>query len=312
MPGYKDYQTASQLKQEFDDRVYIYLESRDDRQIIGMRWFKDDPELKTGELKFIGADEVIGAGGGGCQAVIRIVKDARNRDMNAYGIVDRDALQAPGLWDLWWEENDDVLQSKEPYGKYIRVLLRWEIENYLLDVEELEKVIADTEYGGKKGKKIQSERELEIAVNDFLKFADELKEKSAATLIWHQDNLNHNTSKSERFPTGIGCNPVFSGKRLSKEIQTTLTHKGISNPADAIKSEVAKIEFFDRPNLPGLQRWERLTRLVDGKATLQYLGCQLKIPFNQKRGELARRMKDSEKVPKEIKKYISEFKKMSS
>ncbi len=294
MAGFKDNKTTAQLKQGYDDKIYVYLESTDDYQIIARRWFKS--ELKDGELQFIAADTVFGSSGGGCEAVIRIVNDARNNNRTAYGIVDRDVLHSDSVnnWDLWWEEDDNVFQSQNPCGNYIRVLLRWELENYLLDVDALEASIADTP-------PLTDMRTHAEAANDVLQFHNELKNKSAATvvLVSHQE---------EGLNPGFGCNPRRTGDELRQDIETHLEKKGISEAKDALGKERNKIDRFDDSSLSSIDRWESLIRMLDGKAALKYLGCMLKVPFDKKRGELARRMKEAGRVPQEIQGYIAEFK----
>lgn len=112
----------------------VFLESNDDFEIIAKRWFFDFGQ----DVHFESADQYeTGTGGGGCQAVIQLVAGMRSSGIAAFGIVDRDVLLGDGHWTLWWSIDDAAFQSARPYGDWIRVLLRWELENYLLDPDAM-------------------------------------------------------------------------------------------------------------------------------------------------------------------------------
>jgi hypothetical protein len=58
------------------------------------------------------------------------VNTERNKGITAFGIVDRDALMKEEKWELWWETDEQQFKQAKPFGDYILVLRRWEIENF--------------------------------------------------------------------------------------------------------------------------------------------------------------------------------------
>ena len=136
MAGFKATQKIPQIKAKYTDRVIVYLESQDDYQIIARRWFFDRGE----SLEFRPSNDT---GGGGCNDVIQRVEADRDKNITAFGLVDRDTLLNRKNWTLWWETDDSCLAEARPFGDYIRILCRWELENYLLSPKELETLLAD-------------------------------------------------------------------------------------------------------------------------------------------------------------------------
>ena len=295
MSGFKKIKQADKLVLRQRGGRVVFLESDADLQIIAERWFFDQGE----DIDFRAADaEETAQGGGGCKAVIDLVADTRKDGIKAFGLIDRDVLLTDKNWPLWTEIQDAKFVAARPYGKHIRVLLRWELENYLLDPNAMADVINDATMSSTHG--------AESVAMACLGCADELKDKSAAVVVA--------VAAGKRPPApGFGCNPAQTGAALNAALQEHLAKQTIPNaPADLARTRQA-IDAFDSPASPALERWRRLIRMLDGKATLKYLGCRTRdwfgqsIGFDARRAELSRRMRERGKIPTEIRDYIEEF-----
>ncbi len=69
----------------------------------------------------------------------------------------------------------------------------------------------------------------------------------------------------------------------------------------------AFVDRFDQSDAEPLKRWERLTRMIDGKSALKYLGSRLGVDIDQHRGALARRIWEQNRIPEDIQGYVDEF-----
>ena len=240
-------QLNENIDNAYTNKAVIYLESEEDLQIIKERWFFD--EGKDIEFKSVDSGQ-----GGGCTQVINRVKNERDKGITAFGIVDRDALMREGKWELWWEIDVQQFKQAKPFGDYILVLRRWEIENYLLSPEELEIVLSD--------KELRSPKNLNVVIEELLKKAEDLKVLSAAMIISHENG--------HPFSTGFGLKQT--GEKLKNKVENHLSNYINSNVSQELTNYIQKIEAFAENNTePTKQRWERINRLLDGKRTLQRL-----------------------------------------
>ena len=289
MSGFKRMKDADQLVLKQRGGVVVFLESAEDFEIIHKRWFFDEGQ----DICFQAADSYgSGSGGGGCRAVIDLVSDARSNGIKAYGLVDRDVLLADQNWCLWWEYEDDAFSSARPYGAYVRVLLRWELENYLLDPDTMRTEANDEE--------MTSAHTAASVLASCLGCANELKDKAAASIAARAANL---TAPAP----GFGCNPAKDGAELTAALQELLRKQGLDDPGDAMSNARQGVDRFDLPSAPPEVRWERLLRMLDGKASLKYISHRTRIRFDERRAALARRMFECGRIPGEIRGYIEEF-----
>lgn len=291
MSGFKKLKQTDLLALTQRGGAVVFLESEEDFQIVGMRWFFDEGQ----DVMFRAADSYEpGTGGGGCRAVIDLVTQARGVGIQAFGLVDRDVLLSDHHWQLWWESQDDVFLTARPYGTYIRVLLRWELENYLLDPESMA-IEANDET-------LSSAHTADSVLAPCLECADELKNRTAAAVAAKSANV------APPAP-GFGCNPLLHGVALTTALQVHLTNSGLANAATAIATERQQIDLFDDLlTAPVRKRWERLVRMLDGKAALKYISRKTGIKFDERRAGLARRMYENGTVPAEIRRHIEDFK----
>ncbi|MBK5970034.1 MULTISPECIES: hypothetical protein [Thiorhodovibrio] len=290
MSAFKKVKAPERLLWKQRGGAVVFLESEDDYEIIAKRWFFDE----GADVLFEPADRhEPDTGGGGCEAVIALVAGARADGVAAFGLVDRDLLLGMHNWVLWWQEADEAFLAARPHGDSIRVLLRWELENYLLDPDAMAEVANDHE--------LKSSQTGDAMVNACLAFADELKDKSAATVA-------ATTANQPSPKPGFGCTPLKRGSQLKADLVGHLTKLRIPNPGPALDQERVKIDRFDRTSVSPRERWERLTRMLDGKAALKYLSHTCPVRFDEHIGFLARRIREMGKVPAEIRDRIDEFK----
>ncbi|MCK5523763.1 MAG: DUF4435 domain-containing protein [Thiomargarita sp.] len=283
MASFKQLQENENIDNAYTNKAVVYLESEEDLQIIKERWFFDEGK----EIEFKSVDS---GHGGGCTQVINRVNTERDKGISAFGIVDRDALMRKEKWDLWWEIDDQQFKQAKPFGDYILVLRRWEIENYLLSPEELEIVLSDKEFRPLKN--------IDLVIQNLLKEAEDLKVLSAAMILSHENG--------HTFSLGFGLKDT--GEALQKEVKNHLSNHIKSKLSLQLTSYIQKIEAFAEGNTkPTRQRWERLNRLLDGKRTLQRLDL-FKSRVGERRGDLARHLRINNNIDSELMAYIKEIK----
>jgi hypothetical protein len=140
-------------------RKRIYLEGKTDYEIIAVRWFHSDDKI---EFRTHEDDS------GGCKWVLKQVEEQNG----SFGIIDRDYLLNPEHYDLFFEINDEVYKEKAPFGQNVLILSRYEIENYLVDVPHLLRIMINRRRNTYNGRTIRNESELyEILLNISLKIS---------------------------------------------------------------------------------------------------------------------------------------------
>jgi hypothetical protein len=283
MPSLKEFKQADTIDSAYLDKAVVYLESEEDVQIIKERWFFDEGRY----VEFKSVDVGLG---GGCTQVINQVGFDRSKGVNAFGIVDRDALLQCRLWDFWWEIDDLTFASNKPLGEHIKVLKRWEIENYLLTPNEVEIVLSDKDF--------RSKRSIQAIIKELLEHAEDVKLLSAAAFYCHKQGYS--------FPNGFAGNKKRDD--LQSEIENYLSkHLDDYNPS-RFKGYIEKIESFaEGINDIVFERWERLNRLLDGKRMLRRFGLYGSHP-NDRRGDLARHIRVNNMIDQEILDYLEIFK----
>jgi len=283
MPSLKEFKQTDTIDSAYLDKAIVYLESEEDVQIIKERWFFDEGryvEFKSVDVGF----------GGGCTQVINQVEFDRSKGVNAFGIVDRDALLQCRLWDFWWELDDLAFASSRPLGEHIKILKRWEIENYLLTPYEIEIVLSDKEF--------RSLRSTQDVIEELLEHAEDVKLLSAAAVYCHK----HGHS----FPNGFASNKKRDD--LQSEIEDYLSGRIDNYTTSRLENYVAKIETFAEDiNEIIFERWERLNRLLDGKRMLRRFGLYGSHPHDR-RAELARYIRINNVIDPEILEYLEMFK----
>lgn len=243
--------------------IKIYLESTDDQYIL-KNWFSTFNFYD--KLSFDSVSET--RGNGGCQLVKKKVEDSKQ---TAFGIVDRDVLLAdPNFQNLlWWEIDDDIFSSSKPYGEKIFVLHRWELENYLLHPQALASLMADKQLAA-------TTSSADIAK----RLCDHEKNMVAVTLL---STISAKTGTA--LAGGTRLLQDKNGDELMSEIQ-----KKLPVLPEIIDSEQDNIIRFAENNQDPVERWHRLSRLLDGKRIMHRIDDLLfsgRVKLETERGALA-------------------------
>lgn len=248
MASFKTAQTAV-VDAKYEGGIKVFLESAEDVRIFSEHWFSH----KQDKLRFVSA-EGEQSGGGGCAAVITKVSEANSQKIEAYGIVDRDVLLSDAKLDLFWETDDTRFHAAHPYGEKIHVLRRWELENYLLQPEAFAYEVS---------RRISRSPAPEISAETFLEQANDIVQVTALTtyLVAHCQ-----TSPKTAFGTDTN-----SSADLAIKINAHLKKKFPAPACPDISEDAEKIRSFDQSNANPAERWERLSRILDGKKSLMRL-----------------------------------------
>ncbi len=232
---------------KYEGGIKVFLESTEDVRIFSDHWFSHYQD----KICFESAEDDGNKGGGGCNAVLRKVKEAENQQLTAYGIVDRDKLLGDAdKQDIFWETDDDKFHASSPYGHNIHVLRRWEMENYLLKPEAFR-------------------AELQCRISNRL-----APEITAETLLNHEDDLIKLTAfstvlanKSISAPDE-GFGRAFSGEGLHTELNNYLSSSKITLESSEFSKDINQISAFTSNEKNPDMRWDKLSRILDGKRAL--------------------------------------------
>lgn len=284
MGSFKDIGDSKSVNSKYSGRAIIYLESQEDYQIFFERWFYDEGEF----LEFKSSDF---GSGGGCTNVMKNVEDDRQKDISSFGIVDRDALMQQQKWLELWEADDIKYKKFKPFGKYIHLLCRWEVENYLFDIDEIELLLADI---GKDSPRVK--REKSVVVKELLDHCDALIPIMAYNVLLHKKGM-------EAEPIGY-C--VQKAKRIHIEENI---HKKIANgEKEDYEDIISKIEKFKHnTNEIEEESFYKINRILDGKRLFERLEHHNKLREDY-RFLLARKIKEKGKVDIELIEIIDNFK----
>ncbi len=246
-----------QVQAEFVDARYeggtrVFLESAEDVRIFSDHWFGH----KQDKLRFVSA-EGDQSGGGGCQAVISKVQEAKSQDIKAYGIVDRDTLLSDQNFDLFWETDDIKFHAAQPYGDAIHVLRRWELENYLLH---------PTAFSEEVSKRVSRSPAPIISAQIFLDQSEDIIKLTALTTI----SVAHGkTSPQPGF--GSQCSGADLDSEINKHLNNQLGEH--SNRNSDFEKDANRIKAFCQETDNTENKWNALSRILDGKKSLMRL-CQ--------------------------------------
>ena len=285
MAAFKEKLSTEFAEKSYLSRVTVYLESEEDRLIIGDRWFYDEENL---DFRSAGEDT---QGAGGCTQVIKKVNDDEKKGIKSVGLVDRDVLLKDCDWECWWEQDNTAFRACQPYGKNIKVLSRWEIENYLLLEPDIIASVKADRFGQ------TQKRPAPIPLSS--------KEISLFTMLTAADACCHAVGKKKLSDSMAR----FSG--TSEDLRTSLEKKGLQ-PA-ALDQEMNRVARFagDESDDP-VQQWQKVSRILNGKAILSRLHLLGKKMDDASdcRLTLARKIVDDDKIDPEIREYITAFRNM--
>ncbi len=283
MTNFKDISSSHSTEQRYVNKRFVYLESEEDVQIYGERWFNNVGD----KLEFVSAG--VGASGG-CTVVIADVERELGQGVDAYGIVDRDALKSCGKWDAFFEVDNTTFDALKPFGDRIIVLRRWEMENYLLEPEIIEKHVSNVE--GRAPRALQQ-------------VMGELFEMSALVRVICGANICLNRSGYCELPAGFGRGHEL--QRVEQEVLTNL-HNQFGDNAEALyQNELDLIDQFSvSSDEQSEERWCDLIRMIDGKRLLNHLVAKKRLK-DEPRFTLAHLIRVEGRLPPELVGIIDEL-----
>ncbi|MGV6852797.1 MAG: hypothetical protein ACWA5R_11560 [bacterium] len=221
-----------------DRGVIVYLESTDD-VFIFKKWFGN--HLSRIEFKAVSGEKA----NGGCRVVISKVNEEADTTMPCYGIVDRDALLNTISENeaLWWETDDETFFSAQPFGNRVFVLNRWELENYLLHPQAVRRRLEN------KTMENSGYTDHEALAEDIIAAEEDMV---ALTVLA--------TLGKDREP---GYARELSGDKLWERVQTEANAS-----REQINEHRSKVMHFAQDTNTPIERWNRLSRLLDGKKSM--------------------------------------------
>ncbi len=263
------------------------MESREDMEIFHERWFKDWSEW----IEFQSVDAQ-GGGGGGSSRVLHRVQEDRGSNINAFGIVDRDVLLNDHVmggrsnWNAFLQTDHGIFDEAAHLGKFIKILRRWEVENYLLHPVAMGKLLKDAEI---KSKAPCSPNASAQCLLDFSSVAILL---SAANLVL----IEHDKGPLK---------PLFEQNYSKLQDMMPLVIKylqlqGILNAEERIDVKIQAIQAFlhDKTGTPE-ECWNQLNHLIDGKLFLERF-CKWFGFSDPRRLDLASKIYDLDLIDSEI------------
>ena len=212
-------------------------------------------------------------------------------------MVDRDALLQCNNLELLWETDDEIYDDAKPFGKNIRPLQRWELENYLLDPQELENTLADSSK-----ETSWKARDKQIITDELLKHCDVLVPVMAANVLLHgTQNRSLDFGFSLNLKNRDETETVVQ-EQLSKKLGPNSSWSGTYYQC------INKIEAFgEKYSTVSDERWDRLNRIIDGKRILKRI--QHQYCLNEKMiYRLARGIKRENRIDPELIKMIQKLK----
>ncbi|HRW64282.1 MAG TPA: hypothetical protein P5032_00790 [Candidatus Competibacter sp.] len=267
----------------YSGQIIIYLESSDDNNIYSNIWFGD----RLVEFLFRPANKGA-ATYGGCQAVRESVNHDRTNGIKAFGIVDRDIVMAEDHWYLVWETDNSRFAQAMPFGPYIKVLNRWELENYLIDSEAIEEYLAN-----QIGRKVRNTQDV---IKELLDHCDVLILHTAGNAACHNARINGFTD---------GFTDRKDKIRVDQDIQQRFIQRNACQ--QDYLDNIAKAQAFNINNTSNEERLEKLLQIIYGKALLSRVKRQHNIS-HEIRFHLAAAIKRDKRIPLEISNHLDTFK----
>lgn len=281
MATFKSLNKSDTVDGKYSARKRIYLESDDDLAIF-KRWFFDEGEF----LEFKSSNE---GEGGGCTKVIGLVDKDREMGILSFGIVDRDALMRAQEWDSFWELDDKKFVSAKPFGKYVKPLCRWEIENYLLNPNVVHALLSD--YGSYSPDGIDKS----WLIKNLIEHLMALVPVMAANVCLHQAGKG---SLPLKF-----VNDEKNSDTIDKKCFSHLKKRGVDCEFEALKKRLLS---FSNGEEDSDQFW-CLSRIIDGKRLI----CRIELEFGLRedhRFNLAKLLRERGLISVEIKTLIENIK----
>ncbi|MBF0162576.1 MAG: hypothetical protein HQL88_09840 [Magnetococcales bacterium] len=281
------------IGKNYSNRVVLYLESTEDLEVLQERWFRGWGEW----IQFESVSMSVGGGGGGGAQVCQKVGTARQNRSCAFGIVDRDTLLNGRVagnprWEAFFETDHAAFDAARHLGEYVKVLRRWEMENYLLHPEAIRELIEDSVHP-------RSPCSPNATAQYLLDLSEEAIVLTAANLVLIAQGAN---SLSHQF--GIQFSAVA---HLLAAVLTHAQNTGSTVSVQDIQGQCSKIRNFLRDDTEDSEgQWNQLNHLIDGKIFLTRFckRCGLKDPQQLR---LARRIAELGLIDPEIQEFMEEL-----
>ena len=246
-------ETSPEVVSAYRGKTTVFLEGETDVRLFQNFWFNDQLD----KLEFREPD-----GGLGCVGVLQSVTRNRQQGIQAFGIVDRDKLQADNKWDLVWETDDEKFEKARPYGPHVRVTRYWEIENYLVHPAALEEHLRCTN-----GRAPKPESE---ADDDFLKHAQALIPHAAyCAALRAEGKKEWGDSSTSRF----NCRTAVENELGQLNEKGTIAPEVWRN----YQSNLPKVEAFSNTTATSAQHLAGLLRRVNGKAFMHRIKTENEV-----------------------------------
>jgi len=273
--------SSRELVSEYESKTAVYLEGESDVAVFQNIWFMD----RLNKLKFVKPDGI------GCPAVVNEVAQYRmNTGLPAFGIVDRDKLVADKKWDLVWETNDEMFSNAKPYGEYIRVTRRWELENYLI----LPGAAEDHFAACSKGRVCRS---LEAVEDEFLEHAEVLVPHAAMNSARRTHGVKElGDSATSRYSTRV---------EFEAWLEMNVRNEMLPEIWETYIEHLPKVEAFGIGTTPS-ERLRTLLRRVNGKALIHRIKSKHGL-LDDPTFILAKGIARCGAIPSELAGYLDEF-----
>ena len=278
---------------KYSNRTVLYLESETDLEVFRERWFKNWGEW----IEFVAVDTPRDGGGGSAQ-VHRKVKQDRANKIPAFGIVDRDILFNDTVmknqpnWPAFFEQDHDTFDAANYVGNGIKILRRWEIENYLLHPLALQEFLEDSDLKN-------PPCPVQATAQCILDFSDQAILLTAANL------------------TLLGVKQPFLAalfrynepqEQLRKSVIAHCEKHGVTQAENQIDNKIAHIRaFLSHETSEPEHRWDSLNHVVDGKIFLERFSKWFGLA-DSPRLHLARKIKEHQLIDPEIVEFMERLK----
>jgi hypothetical protein len=274
--------STSNLTSTYGGRRTVFLEGKTDVSLFTNHWFIEELD----RIEFKEPDSGIG-----CTGVVQSVSTTREAGNKAFGIVDRDKLQADKFWDLVWETDDLVFSRARPYGEHVRVTQYWELESYLIDPEVIENHVALKD-GGRRPRSIDN------ATTDCLSHAEVLIPHAA---------LNSALRSCGQEEWGDGATSGYPTRAdFEGHIEDCQTAGKIDSSVwKTYQENVPKVDAFANRLKPA-EHLRGLLRRVNGKALIHRIKKKANL-HDDPTFFLADAIRQRGKIPEELKSYLGEF-----
>lgn len=184
-----------------------------------------------------------------------------------------------------------ILSCSATLWPEIHVLLRWELENYLLEPEAVQRVLSDAKHGKPSPSLAQVEHEL-------LHHCDTIVPIIAASALLHMQG--HDSP-------GDGYGKEWPRLEIEQHLATQYLPKSMTNLPnwnDVLQQNQQHVTKFDIPTANVSGRLAAFLRIADGKRLIERIKTQHGIQA-ELRGYLSRSVKELNLVPHELTDFVA-------